>query len=110
MAHIAVIGGGGYVGLTYAVAFAEQEHVVVGLAVDDAKVASLSAGLAPIFEPELEPRLRGCVASGRLRFTSRYDEALAGADFAFVCVGTPPGPDGRADMRQVLAAMRAIGE
>ena len=109
MAGIAIIGGAGYVGLTYAAAFAELGHDVVGLDVDAAKVEALRGGRSPIFEPGLDELLARGLASGRLRFTTDYAEAVPGADFAFVCVGTPSDAHGRADMQYVAAAARSIG-
>lgn len=109
MAAIAVIGGGGYVGLAYAVAFAELGHEVTALDVDAAKVASLSEGRCPIFEPGLEQLLQRGLENERLRFTTDYEAAIPGADFAYICVGTPPGPSGRADVKYILAAARAVG-
>jgi len=110
MARIAIIGGGGYVGLTYAAAFAELQHDVVGLDIDATKVQLLNDGQVPIHEPGLEDLVRGGLASGRLRFTVDCARALANAEFAFICVGTPSASDGRADLRHVLTAIHAIGQ
>ena len=110
MATIAVIGGAGYVGLTYAASLVELGHDVVGLDVDAGKIQRLAHGSAPIHEPGLDALLARGLAGGRLRFTTDYAEAVPAADFAFICVGTPPDGDGRADMQYVVAAARAIGE
>ncbi len=67
---------------------AELGFDVVGMDVDEAKVAALTEGRAPMFEPDLEPLLRKGLESGRLRFTTSYAEA-ATADVHFLCVGTP---------------------
>jgi len=109
VARIAIIGGAGYVGLTYAAAFAELGHDVVGLDIDATKVATLSGGKAPIFEPGIDELLGRGLAAGRLRFTTDYAEAVPAAEFAFVCVATPSDADSRADLRFVAAAARAIG-
>jgi UDPglucose 6-dehydrogenase len=109
MAEIAVIGGGGYVGLAYAVAFAELGHQVTALDVDPEKIASLSAGQCPIFEPGLEALLQRALMNQRLQFTTDYDVAIPEAEFAFICVGTPASPSGRADVRYILAAAESIG-
>ncbi|CAA9561711.1 MAG: UDP-glucose 6-dehydrogenase, partial [uncultured Thermomicrobiales bacterium] len=108
MAKIAVIGSG-YVGLGTGVIFADLGNQVVGVDVDAAKVARLQAGECPIFEPGLEELLGRNLAAGRLSFTGDYAEAVPGADFVFICVGTPAGPHGGADMRYVREAARAIG-
>jgi UDPglucose 6-dehydrogenase len=109
MARIAVIGGAGYVGLTYAAALAELGHDVVGLDVDATKVEALRDGRSPIFEPGLDVLLQRGLAEGRLRFTTEYAAAVPSADFAFICVGTPSDADGRADMQYVATAARQIG-
>jgi UDPglucose 6-dehydrogenase len=80
--------GTGYLGATHAAAMAELGFDVIGMDIDEAKVAALAEGRAPMFEPELEPLLRKGVENGRLRFTTSYAEA-ATADVHFLCVGTP---------------------
>jgi len=108
VAKIAVIGTG-YVGLCTAVTFAHLGNAVIGLDIDAAKVARLTAGACPIFEPGLETLLAEQTATGRLSFTTTYGDAIPAADFVFICVNTPPAPDGGADMRFVRAAASAIG-
>jgi UDPglucose 6-dehydrogenase len=80
--------GTGYLGATHAAAMAELGFDVIGMDVDEEKVAALTEGRAPMYEPDLEPLLRKGVESGRLRFTTSYAEA-ATADVHFLCVGTP---------------------
>jgi len=80
--------GTGYLGATHAVCMAELGLDVVGIDVDAAKIAKLSDGVVPFFEPGLEDMLRKTLDTGRLRFSTSYD-AAAGADMHFVCVGTP---------------------
>jgi len=108
VAKIAVIGTG-YVGLCTAVTFAYLGNEVIGLDIDAAKVARLTAGACPIFEPGLETLLAEQTIAGRLAFTTDYDEAIPDADFVFICVNTPPAPDGGADLRFVRAAAASIG-
>ncbi|HEU0131590.1 MAG TPA: UDP-glucose/GDP-mannose dehydrogenase family protein [Mycobacteriales bacterium] len=81
--------GTGYLGATHAVCMAELGYEVLGMDVDEAKIASLRAGEVPFFEPGLEPLLRKNVESGRLRFTTSYAEAGEFGDVHFLCVGTP---------------------
>ena len=101
--------GCGYLGATHAAGMAELGYEVVGLENDPAKVAELSAGRVPFYEPDLEELLSQHVASGSLRFTSSYAEAGAFGDVHFVCVGTPQEPHGLgADLSQVEGAVRAI--
>lgn len=110
MSHICVVGGGGYVGLGYAVALARLGNHVTGLDIDAERVAMLNRGDAPLFEEGLDSLLAEGLASGRLRFTTSYDDAVKDAEFVFLCTGTPSLSDGEADLRQVRAAARAIGE
>jgi UDPglucose 6-dehydrogenase len=93
--------GTGYLGATHAAAMAELGFDVIGMDVDEEKVAGLTEGRAPMYEPDLEPLLRKGVESGRLRFTTSYAEA-ATADVHFLCVGTPQRKgEYAADMRYV---------
>jgi UDPglucose 6-dehydrogenase len=107
--RIAVIGTG-YVGLVAGTCFAESGNDVVCLDIDQEKVAKLRTGIVPIYEPGLEELLKRNVHDGRLRFTTRYEEAIPGAQVAFIAVGTPPGEDGSADMKYVLSAARSIAQ
>jgi UDPglucose 6-dehydrogenase len=81
--------GTGYLGATHAVCMTELGYEVVGLDVDAAKVAKLSAGEVPFFEPGLGELLRKNLDTGRLRFTASWAEVAEFADVHFVCVGTP---------------------
>ena len=109
MSRICVVGGGGYVGLGYAVALADLGNDVVGLDIDEERVAALNAGRSPLYEPGLEELLGRNLAAGRLRFTADYAGAVPDADFVFLCTGTPSLADGEADLRQVRAAAAAVG-
>ncbi len=64
----------------------------------------------PIYEPGLSEMILRNVRSGRLRFTTSYDEALADADFIFICVGTPSGVDGEADLKYVRMAAESVAQ
>ncbi len=101
--------GTGYLGATHAAGMAEMGHHVVGLDIDADKVAQLSSGHVPFFEPELQELLGRGLASGRLRFTTSFAEAAANADIHFLCVGTPQqvGSDA-ADLSFVDAAVRFL--
>ncbi|MFG2077469.1 UDPglucose 6-dehydrogenase [Nonomuraea maritima] len=81
--------GTGYLGITHAACMAAMGFEVLGLDVDADKIARLNAGELPIHEPGLEPVLRRGLDSGRLRFTTSYEEVAAFGDVHFVCVGTP---------------------
>jgi UDPglucose 6-dehydrogenase len=110
VAHICIVGGGGYVGLGYAVALAEMGHEVVGLDIDAARVEQLNRGDSPIFESGLPEMLTRNLRAGRLRFTTDYADAVPASEIVFLCTGTPSLSDGEADLRQVRAAALAIGE
>ena len=97
--------GTGYLGATHAVCMCELGYEVLGLDVDEAKVARLSAGDLPFFEPELPELLNKNLATGRLRFTTSYAEAAAFGDVHFLCVGTPQKKgEYAADITHVTAA------
>jgi UDPglucose 6-dehydrogenase len=102
--------GTGYLGVVHAAAMAELGHTVVAVDVDAAKIAQLSTGQSPIFEPGLPELLRSALATGRLTFTTDYALA-ADADVHFVCVGTPQRPgENAADMRYVDAAFEELAK
>ncbi|MGW8375219.1 UDP-glucose/GDP-mannose dehydrogenase family protein [Streptomyces sp. ODS28] len=102
--------GTGYLGATHAVCMAALGFETLGMDVDPEKIEALSAGHLPFYEPGLEPLLRGQLASGRLRFTTSYEEVAAFADVHFSCVGTPQRPDGPgADLRYVEAVVDGLG-
>ncbi|MES2169288.1 MAG: UDP-glucose/GDP-mannose dehydrogenase family protein [Actinomycetota bacterium] len=105
---ISVIGTG-YLGATHAAAMAEMGFDVIGVDVDPAKVAALSAGIIPFFEPGLPELLQKHVASGRLRFTTDLAEATALSDVHFICVGTPQQRGSNAaDLRYVDDAVEQV--
>ncbi|MEV3977774.1 UDP-glucose/GDP-mannose dehydrogenase family protein [Nonomuraea sp. NPDC049758] len=81
--------GTGYLGITHASCMADLGFEVLGLDIDADKIRRLNDGELPIHEPGLEPVLRRGLDSGRLRFTSSYEEVAAFGDVHFVCVGTP---------------------
>lgn len=85
--------GTGYLGATHAASLAEMGYEVLGVDIDPAKLESLSAGVLPFHEPELPQLLRKHVESGRLRFTSDYEEAGAFGDVHFIGVGTRSAPE-----------------
>jgi UDPglucose 6-dehydrogenase len=101
--------GTGYLGATHAVCMAELGFEVLGLDVDESKVARLNDGEVPFYEPGLEPLLRKCLADGGLRFTSSYDEIAEFGDVHFVCVGTPQKEhEYAADLRYVDACIEEL--
>jgi len=107
MRKICVIGVG-YVGLVTGTCFADLGHQVTCVDVDESKIEKLRAGVMPIYEPGLEEMVRRNAQADRLHFTTSYPEGLAGAEFAFIAVGTPQGSGGEADLNYVRAAARSI--
>ena len=106
---IAVIGTG-YVGLVTGTCFAEVGIDVTCIDIDRKKIDNLHQGILPIYEPGLEEMVTRNVEKGRLHFSTNLGEAIKGCDVAFIAVGTPPGEDGSADLKYVLAVARGIGE
>ncbi|WP_131740083.1 UDP-glucose dehydrogenase family protein [Actinomadura roseirufa] len=101
--------GTGYLGATHAACMADLGFEVLGLDVDEERIARLSAGDLPFYEPGLEPMLRRGLASGRLRFTTSYGEAAGFGDVHFLCVGTPQkAGEYAADLTYVDAAVAAL--
>lgn len=106
--RIGVIGAG-YVGLTSAVCLAELGHHTVCVDVDADRVERLRRGVALIDEPGLAELLRQGLDNGTLEFTQDYG-ALADRDAVFVCVPTPSGADGSADLAAVDAVVDRLVE
>jgi len=101
--------GTGYVGLVTAACLSEMGNHVRCVDVNQKVVETLRAGRVHIFEPGLEDLVRRNTAEGRLTFTSSLAEGLNGAEFAFICVGTPSGEDGVCDLCYVDAVAGEIG-
>jgi UDPglucose 6-dehydrogenase len=106
--RLAVVGTG-YVGLVAGAGFADFGNDVVCADADQDKILRLRKGEIPIYEPGLDVLVRQNVDKGRLHFSSSVPEAVAGAEIAFIAVGTPQAEDGRADLSAVLAVADEIG-
>lgn len=106
---IAIIGTG-YVGLTTAALFSELGNEVVGVDIDQNKIETLKNGKVPIFEPTLAEYLNKNSKSGRLTFTTSCKDAVDGAEVIFICVGTPPQPDGRPNASFILSAVEEVAK
>ncbi|MEQ8800684.1 MAG: UDP-glucose 6-dehydrogenase, partial [Haliea sp.] len=100
--------GSGYVGLVQAAIFADVGHRVICMDIDAARVDRLRDGDVPFFEPGLSQLIRNGIASGLLSFTTDAKEAVQASDYLFICVGTPAGSDGSADMSHVLQVATSI--
>jgi UDPglucose 6-dehydrogenase len=106
--RITVIGTG-YLGAVHAACMAASGHEVLGVDVDPGKLAALSQGHPPFFEPGLPELLRRTVDSGALRFTDSLQEAGEFGEVHFVCVGTPQQPGSyAADLRHVDAVIDGL--
>lgn len=100
--------GCGYLGATHAACMSSLGFKVVGVDTDPEKVAMLSRGELPFYEPGLDTLLAQEVKTGRLTFTTDFS-AVSDADIHFVCVGTPQSKDGlAADLSYVKAAVQTI--
>jgi UDPglucose 6-dehydrogenase len=108
MAQIAVIGAG-YVGLTTAACFSHLGHDVVCADIDEDRVDRLTRGEVPIVEAGLDALVREGIEGGRLNFVLGAAAAVRHAEFAYLCVPTPQGDDGSADLSYIEAAARQIG-
>jgi UDPglucose 6-dehydrogenase len=105
--QLAVIGTG-YVGLSTGVCMAHLGHHVVCVDLDESKIDRLRRGEATIVEHRLPELLRSGIDTGHLTFTTDGKSAVADADFVFMCVQTPQGDDGAADLRHLFAALDGL--
>ncbi len=99
--------GLGFVGLTTALGFAEKSFRVRGVDKDSRRLARLAAGQLPFHEPGLDDALRRHLGRGFL-LAPGIAEAVRGSSLVFLCVGTPSGPDGDADLSILLQAAREV--
>jgi UDPglucose 6-dehydrogenase len=107
--HVAVIGSG-YVGLVTGACFAEFGVDVICVDIAPDKIERLSKGESPIYEPGLDQLLKKNLEAGRLTFTTDIAGAIKQSLVIFLAVGTPPNPDGSADLSYVEGVARSIGE
>ena len=106
--NITVIGTG-YVGLVSGTCFAETGNNVTCVDIDEAKVARMKNGEVPIYEPGLKPLFTRNIKENRLRFTTNLESAVKTAKVIFLCLPTPPGADGQADLTAVLSVAEQLG-
>ncbi|HEV8604313.1 MAG TPA: UDP-glucose/GDP-mannose dehydrogenase family protein [Tepidisphaeraceae bacterium] len=100
--------GCGYVGLVTGTCLASIGHTVRGVEKDLKKLKTLQDGHCPIFEPGLHESMKEHYASGQLQYTDNVKAAVRDAEVVFLCVGTPPKPDGTVDMSYLEAAGKEV--
>lgn len=101
--------GTGYVGLVAGTCFAESGNDVICVDKDEQKISGLSQGIIPIYEPGLKELVLRNIEEGRLSFTTDLSAAVKASLLNFIAVGTPPGEDGSADLKNVINVAREIG-
>ena len=109
MRQLCVVGSG-YVGLVTGTCFADMGNDVTFVDIDERKIDMLLAGKMPIYEPGLAEVVQRNTEAGRMHYTTSYVDGLKNAEFVFICVGTPSGVDGEADLQYVRAAATSIAE
>ncbi|QDU36081.1 GDP-mannose 6-dehydrogenase [Maioricimonas rarisocia] len=109
MSRVAVCGMG-YVGCVTAACLCRDGHQVIGVDIDERKVASLASGMAPVSEPGLDDLLKQVTDEGRLVATTDINEAVANSDIALIAVGTPSAVDGSIDTNAVERVIASIGQ
>ncbi|NNE04393.1 MAG: UDP-glucose/GDP-mannose dehydrogenase family protein [Xanthomonadales bacterium] len=102
--------GSGYVGLVSGAGLAQVGHHVICMDIDEDRIAMLKQGEVPIYEPGLEEMIAENSEQGRLDFTTDIKTTVDHAEVIFIAVGTPPEEDGSADLGNVLAVARDIGD
>ncbi len=106
---LAVVGTG-YVGLVTGTCFAETGNDVICVDIDESKIKKLRKGIIPIFEPGLELLFDRNIKDGRLKFTKDLHEAIREATVIFLCLPTPQGEDGSADLKYILGVADDLGK
>src|SRR6056297_2545031 len=106
---IAVIGTG-YVGLVSGTCFADSGNDVTCVDIDEKKVEQMRNGVVPIYEPGLNRVFDRAIREKRLSFTTDLEEAFKTAEVVFLCLPTPPGADGQADLSFVLNVADKLGD
>lgn len=102
--------GTGYVGLVTGVCFADSGNHVICVDNNPTKLESLKNGEIPIYEPGLKPLFDRSVREGRLEFSNNLEYCVDNSDIVFLCLPTPPGEDGQADLKYVLNVGEEIGK
>ena len=101
--------GLGYVGCVSAVCLADLGHTIIGVDVDQRKLAMILRGEPPIVEPGLDALLTKVLATGRFSVTDSAVAAIEGSDLSMICVGTPSRPNGSLDTQYLERVIDQIG-
>jgi UDP-glucose 6-dehydrogenase len=109
LSRVAVIGAG-YVGLTTAACLADLGNDVIVVDTNREKVAQLLRNHVPFYEPGLSELVERNTKAKRLTFTTSYEEAVPGAEYAIIAVSTPEGEGGEADLSFVESAAGSIAD
>ena len=102
--------GTGYVGLVSASCLSEMGSHVTCVDINENIISSLNQGKIHIYEPGLKELVERNVSGGNLKFTTSLAEGMQGADFIFICVGTPSAEDGSCDLSYVEQVAQQIGQ
>jgi len=106
---VAVVGTG-YVGLVSGTCFAEMGNKVICVDNDEKKLEKLNSGIVPIYEPGLKTLFTRNIEQKRLTFTNNLKTAVIESEIIFLCLPTPPGEDGSADLKYVFGVAESIGK
>ena len=106
---IAIVGTG-YVGLSTGVGLSELGHAVTCADIDAKKIEVLHTGKSPIAEAGMDTAINRNIAAGRLSFTTDVQTAVRNASIVFLCLPTPQGDDGSADLSYIETVTKQIGE
>jgi len=102
--------GTGYVGLVSGTSFAAAGNDVLCIDIDEKKVEMMRSGKSPIYEPGLDHLLARNIKEGRLKFSTNLEQAVKSSQIIFLCLPTPPGEGGEADLQYVLKVANDIAD
>ncbi len=102
--------GAGYVGLVAGACFADGGNHVICMDSDESKIEKLKHDVLPIYEPGLLEIVRRNVKAGRLSFTTDLAEVVADSLIIYLAIGTPPAPDGSADLSAALSVAEQVAK
>jgi len=100
--------GTGYVGLVGSAVFSEWGNSVIGVDINPEKIKMIESGEMPIFEPGLKELVQKNLSNGNLKFTTSLADGISDAEIIFICVGTPMGDDGSANLTYIYQVAEEI--